>query len=84
MVYTEKEIKEINSEYSFNNIDFTKLNIEDIYLIKVEVGNMKKDDMIQFCLNLNEKLAEYGVEKVLIYPCHNGVPVLQIYKLEKE
>ena len=49
MNYTEKEVKEINSEYSFNNIDFTKLNIEDIYLIKVEVGSMKRDDMAQLC-----------------------------------
>lgn len=84
MNYTEKEIKEINTEYSFNNIDFTKLNIEDIYLIKVEVGTMKRDDMAQLCLTLKEKLAQYGVEKVLICPCRNGVPSLQIYKLEKE
>lgn len=84
MNYTEREIKEINTEYSFNNIDFTKLSIEDIYLIKVEVGTMKRDDVIQLCINLKEKLTEYGIEKVLICPCHNGVPSLQIYKLEKE
>ena len=83
MNYTEKQIKQLDSVYNFNQIEINKLDINGIYLVKVEVGDMPKHDVFQLCSNLRNKLHELGVTKSLICPCHNGIPGIEFTQLEE-
>ena len=83
MVWSEKELEELNC-YSFNNVEISKLDINDVYLVKVEIGGMRKEDAHSLCCNLKNKLEELGLTKVIICPCCDGVPALSIYKLNSE
>ena len=83
MKYTEKQIKQLDSAYNFNQIEIDKLDINGIYLVKVEVGDMPKRDVMQLCTNVRNKLNELGITKSLICPSHNGLPGIEITQLEE-
>ena len=85
MVWTEKELEKINTEYSFNNLDFTKLNKDDIYLIKAKLNNwFSKEDVARYCRGLREVLNSKGIENFVICPIQENAVDLELYKLEKE
>jgi len=85
MTWTEKELEKINTEYSFNNLDFTKLNKDDIYLIKAKLNaNFSKQDVARYCHSLKEVLNSKGMENFIICPIQENDVDLELYKLEKE
>ena len=83
MNYNEKQIKQLDSVYNFNQIEINKLDINGIYLVKVEVGNMPRRDVFKLCSNVRDKLHKLGITKSLICPCHNGIPAIEITQLEE-
>lgn len=85
MVWTKRKLEKINTEYSFNDLDFTKLNTDNIYLIKVNLSNKcSKEDVARYCQGLKEALNVKGIENVIICPIQKNDVDLELYKLEKE
>ena len=85
MVWTKRKLEKINTEYSFNDLDFTKLNTDNIYLIKVNLSKrFSKEDVARYCQGLKEALNTKGLENVVICPIQKNSVDLELYKLEKE
>lgn len=85
MTYTEKELEKINNDYSFNGLDFTKLNKDNLYLIKAKLNiGFSKDDVIKYCQGLKDALSDNGIENVIICPIQEDVLDLELFKLEKD
>ncbi len=85
MVWEEKELEKINTEYSFNNLDFTKLNKDNIYLIKVKLSNwFSNEDVVKYCQGLKEVLNARGINNCIICPIQENAVDLELYKLEAD
>ena len=76
--------KELTPDYSFNNIDFTKLSKDDTYLITIEVGEKESEEEVwNFCRVLKDALENKGFNNVMIIPLRNGLPLVKVYTKEK-
>lgn len=75
--------KELTVDYSFDNIDFTKLSKDGTYLITIEVGEEQSEEKIcNFCRALKDALENKGFNNVMIIPLRNGLPSVKIYAKE--
>lgn len=52
------------------------------YIIQVEIGDMPKEQTINYLTRLSEKLKELGLADFLITPTSNGQGVLKFYELK--
>lgn len=65
-------------------IKMAALNPAKPYMVSIEVGDMPKENVAEFCNNVKEKLEEMGFEQLLIVPCKDGVPSLKFTEVSKE
>ena len=61
-----------------------ELSKDKAYIIQVEVGDMPKEYVRNFLLNLSEKIKEIGLEKFVITPTHNGNASLTFFEIKED
>lgn len=76
----EKLIELLNNPKS----EVKELSTNKSYIIKVEVGDMPKEQAIKMLTHLRERLLDMGIKNVLLVSSHNGIPDLDFIEVKEE
>lgn len=60
-----------------------ELSTGKTYIVKVEVGNLPKEQVINILTHLREKLLDVGLENTLLVSSHNGIPDLTFIEVKE-
>lgn len=74
--------RELNALLKKSKIELSELDKNKVYLIEINVGNMRIEHVSMMCNNLSKVTEEYGLKCIWI-PIREDVGNLKIYELNK-
>ena len=69
-ILTKEEVIELLSK---PENEVTELNLDKAYIVRVEVGDLPKEQVAHLLINIKDRLSDLGVKDTLLIPSYNGV-----------
>lgn len=79
---TDKDFAALINKKSTKVVKIPTKDTSSVYVVQVEVGDMPREQVLNHCRKLKEKLEEYVGEKFIIAPTSFGKGSLKFAELE--
>ena len=63
--------------------EITELSTDKAYVIKLEVGDMPKEQVIKYVTTVKAKLFNIGLKDTILIPTHNGIGDLTFIEVKE-
>lgn len=67
-----------------NETVVNELSKDKAYILQVEVGNMPREQVMNFLKTLSREIRELGLEKFVIMPTYKGISALTFYEIKDD